>query len=578
MFLEYQADVMRITGLLILLLLPFAVPAQDLNAAVYDRYLGTYQTADHKELVIGRSFVRLFSFDPQTFDFRGLYRLNDTTWFSGKTILPDTPRTASTTITFLSASQGPVPQVLVASPAGTAQRAVRATLLYREEAVRFKNGNTTLSGTLLLPDQPRRVPAVVLLHGSGEQNRHGYASYMRIIADHLAKNGIAVLTYDKRGCGSSTGRWQTASFRELAEDALQARQLLAHHPRIDPRKIGFGGSSQAGWILAKLTALQPDTPFIFCLSGAGMGTSAAQQNLYNTATELRANGATEAQVAAGVQAWRNLYNYVGSRRPEDASKLDASVAGLASTSPVRDFLPPLSTSIDFQKTDQWFQALEITYDPTTDWAAYRGSLLAMFGELDASTPVQEVSQALTRSLTKGRAKKSTVIIYPQANHLLLRASTRSDSEFGRLTSFEPHFLPDLSNWLLAVTTSESAAITQVKQAERAWLTAYEQGDTAAMKNILADTFTITFPNGLTQTKQQVVKELPNLRICCPGARLYTSVQRAADHGKTVVLTGVVTTEFLKNGVPEVIRQRYTDTYAYTGRRWQVVTSRLVDYK
>lgn len=570
---------MKIKSTLLLLLLSLrAVAQQDLEPAVYDRYLGTYQTADHKELVVGRSFVRLFSFDPQTLDYRGLYRLNDTTWFSGNTLLlADTQQTAATTLVFQT-GRGPQPQLLIVDPSGATQAATKTTR-YREEAVRFANGPVTLAGTLLLPTGSLRpVPAVVLLHGSGEQNRHGYASYMRLVADHLAKNGIAILTYDKRGCGSSAGRWQTASFRELAEDALQAGQWLAQHPRINPRQIGFGGSSQAGWVLAKITALQPRTPFIFCLSGAGMGVSAAEQNLYNTAAELRATGAAEPQVAAGVQAWRHLYAYLASGRPEDARVLDASVAALAGGGAVRELLPPTSTSFNFRQKEQWFQALEIRYDPTTDWAAYRGRLLALFGELDASTPVHEVSQALARSRRHAPASHTTIITYPRASHLLLRASVRSDSEFGQLTSLEPHFLPDLSNWLLTATRSESAAVSQVRQLERAWLAAYEAADSTTMRPLLAEDFTITFPNGLIQNKRQVLRDLPGLRQCCPAARLYTSAQRATDHGNTVVLTGVVTTEFLANGSRQHIRQRYTDTYKQAGGRWRVVTSRLVDYK
>ena len=96
-----------------------------------------------------------------------------------------------------------------AEPGAPAVQAKKAHF-YREEFVSFRNGPVTLSGTLLLPESRGPHPAIVLAHGSGAQDRNGYLANIRFMADHLARHGIAVLTFDKRGSGRSTGDWASA--------------------------------------------------------------------------------------------------------------------------------------------------------------------------------------------------------------------------------------------------------------------------------------------------------------------------------------------------------------------------------
>jgi dienelactone hydrolase len=118
------------------------------------------------------------------------------------------------------------------------------------EEVTFTNGDIALAGTLTLPPTEGPHPAVILISGSGPQNRDeeipGVSGYQpfRVIADHLARNGIAVLRYDDRGVGGSTGDYATATSADFATDAEAALSYLLGRDEIDPEQIGLLGHSE----------------------------------------------------------------------------------------------------------------------------------------------------------------------------------------------------------------------------------------------------------------------------------------------------------------------------------------------
>ena len=113
------------------------------------------------------------------------------------------------------------------------------------EDVRFSNGNARLAGALIRPATGVRHPAIILVPASGPEDRE----YLLPLVHFLIRHGIAVLGYDKRGVGGSTGDWNTASFDDLAGDASAAFEYLKTRPDIDHRQIGLFGLSQAGWIM-----------------------------------------------------------------------------------------------------------------------------------------------------------------------------------------------------------------------------------------------------------------------------------------------------------------------------------------
>jgi len=122
---------------------------------------------------------------------------------------------------------------------------------------------------------------------------------------------------------------------------------------------------------------------------------------------------------------------------------------------------------------------------------------------------------------------------------------------------------------------EGGAEQEVRKLERAWLDAYEQSDAKAMESIVADDFTITFPDGSIQTKPQIMEMIKRPRdSASPPAKFYTEDVRARVYGDTVILLGRVVSEYVRGGKTVKEASRYTDTYVKRGGRWQVVASHL----
>lgn len=419
-------------------------PPAKLDPKIYDQYLGTYQTADNESIVISRTERRLYFYEPHTRRVRGLDLLSETTFNAGPSLLVFSPPELQ--ITFVKNKKGEVTKLLLKQP-GAPDRVAKKAKLYREEKVTFRNGDTTLAGTLLIPSKKGAHPAAVFLHGSGAQDRNGYLSNLRFAADHLARHGIAALVYDKRGVGESTGSWASATFDDMAQDALAGLKMLQSRKDINPKQIGFWGSSQAGWVMAKATSLSKDIAFIISVSAGGSGYTPARQNSYNLATEMRVAGFSQAEIDEVLAALHLFYDVVRAGEGGDGTKLDAAVRTAQQNEKLKDWLPPLSTEINWKKRDQWFLALDLDFDPAPRWAQYDGPVLGIFGELDTSTPAREVVPIFEKALASRKNKDYTIKIFPQAHHILLEAETGSDEELPRLKRYVPGYYETMTDWL-----------------------------------------------------------------------------------------------------------------------------------
>ena len=148
---------------------------------------------------------------------------------------------------------------------------------YHEEIVSFDNRSARLVGTLYLPDSPGKRPGIVWVHGSGPYSRSLEAGH----AAHFARLGFAVLVYDKRGVGDSTGRFEggdrvidPANLELLSSDAAAAHSLLARRPEVRADDVGFAGASQAGWVMPRAAVLSHRPAFMLLLSGTVTSTFA----------------------------------------------------------------------------------------------------------------------------------------------------------------------------------------------------------------------------------------------------------------------------------------------------------------
>ena len=412
-----------------------------LDPKTFESYLGTYQLGSEELITIGRTERRLYYFEPQSGQIRGLQRKSDTEWIAGPSLLIYEP--AEYEITFIKNSEGLVRSLTYNRPNGVKSIAKKAQF-YKQEEVTFKNADVTLAGTILIPSTPGPHPAIVFLHGSGPQDRNGYASLIRIAADHFARNGIIALIYDKRGSGSSTGNWATASFEDLATDAIAGLHLLQKHKDVRSNQIGFWGSSQAGWVMAKATSLSKDIAFIISVSAGGSGYTVAQQELYNVETEMRANNFSQTEIEEVLNSRKLLFDFV---RTGNHEKYDAALNKAKTNEKIKDWLTPMSNEIDRKKRDHWFLALDIDFNPLPMWEQYDRPVLAIFGELDTSTPVSEVVPRLATALAVRKNTDFTIKVFPKAHHLILEAKTGSDSELEHLKRYSPGYFDLMSTWI-----------------------------------------------------------------------------------------------------------------------------------
>lgn len=422
-----------------------------LDPKIYEPYLGTYQFSSGELIVIGRSVRRLFTYDPQTGRARGLEPASETapaetTWSAGPTLLVFKP--TEFTITFTKGNRGEISGLTLREPERP-HRVAKKSHFYTEEEVSFQNGDVRLAGKLLVPSTKGPHPAAILLHGSGAQDRNGERSEIRWVADHFARHGVAALIYDKRGLGvaGSTGNLATAGFNDFAKDALAGLKLLQSHPEINPKQIGMWGISQAGWVMLSGTSMSKDIAFIISVSAGGSGYTPAQQNNYNIAAEMRAAGFLPDDITRVIASYDLFYEVVREGGRGDGSKLDAAVRNARQNAKLNDWLPPLSSEIDWQKRDQWYLAMDLDLDPAPLWSRYNGPVLGIFGELDSSTPVQQVVPIMGKALASRPNTDYAITVFPKANHNIMQAVKGNDSELPRLDRFVPHYLDTMTNWL-----------------------------------------------------------------------------------------------------------------------------------
>jgi uncharacterized protein len=288
----------------------------------------------------------------------------------------------------------------------TLRRTAAVPLPYYVRDVTFKNGDVELKGTLCLPRAPGRHGAVVLVHGSGPETRWGTNRY---IADRLARAGIAALIYDKRGSGESKGDWRTASFEDLARDALAGVDLLGQRADIDPARVGIHGHSQGGAIGPLAATLAPDKIHFIVAEDTFAGPQYVQ-DLYRVrqaVKELNLKPADEAD------AMRVYGLFVDTSR--GAATYDAFEKAAA---------PYRGTDwykwMEFPPRDSWvwgWAAKTANFDTLPVWRKVRAPVLLIYGEKDALVPPGESIASIGAELAKSNTPYAAFIV-PGAVHNL----------------------------------------------------------------------------------------------------------------------------------------------------------------
>ncbi|HUP19224.1 MAG TPA: alpha/beta fold hydrolase [Gemmatimonadota bacterium] len=268
----------------------------------------------------------------------------------------------------------------------------------REEEVRFANGAVELSGTLLLPAGPGPHPAIVFLHGSGPEAR--WAS--RFLARRMSRAGLAVLIYDKRGVGGSTGSWQDSGFEELAHDAAAAVAFLRE--RSDIARVGLHGHSQGGTI-APMAAALSSADFVVASAASGLPMDRVEVYSIGNAVGVDSLPPEEAALAREWIEAIVAVAYHGAARDE----LDEL------TTRARDyawfFEPP---SLDGH---YWAFSRRIAgYDPLDWWRRVEAPVLLVYGAEDERVPAEASRAAIVAAIETGAGARVTARVFEGADH------------------------------------------------------------------------------------------------------------------------------------------------------------------
>lgn len=334
-------------------------------------------------------------------------------------------------------------------------------LPYKAEDVTLANGVVKLSGTLTIPEGPGPFPAVIMITGSGTQNRDeeifGFKLF-RVIADHLSRQGIAVLRCDDRGLGAQ-GAYGLDTSADFAADVVAQAAFLRGRPEIDPQRVGLFGHSEGG-IIAPLAG--GSDRFAFMVLMAGTSVKGEEVLLEQIGLIARADGSSEAEIAEAISQQKRVFKLMGT--PEGEKEIERLIAvearkGLEKMTPeqrkaVADPEAYVQNVVRAQALvfkSPWFRSF-LAYDPAPALAAVKCPVLALFGGKDMQVAARQNLPVMERAFKKGGNPDVTFKIFPEANHLFQKAKTGSPSEYATLEkAFIPGFLETVASWILEKT-------------------------------------------------------------------------------------------------------------------------------
>lgn len=292
--------------------------------------------------------------------------------------------------------------------------------IVKEVIVENKKDKIKLSGTLTMPAKGKDFPAVILISGSGPQDRDETLMDHKpfaVIADFLTKNGIAVLRFDDRGVAKSTGSFENATSAEFADDALACFDFLQSQKKIDKKNIGVLGHSEGGMVAAMVAARESEIAFVVSLAGTGVTGKEvlSKQNIDIALSQGMSKKDAESNRDNVMSMLDIVLNTQDMQLAEQllSEKLDSMLA------PQKAFIPDFE---NFKKNQiaginsRWMKFF-LTYDPAQAWEKVKCPVLLLNGEKDIQVDATMNLNAISKALDKGGNVDYKTVIFQQQNHL-----------------------------------------------------------------------------------------------------------------------------------------------------------------
>jgi fermentation-respiration switch protein FrsA (DUF1100 family) len=321
---------------------------------------------------------------------------------------------------------------------------------YYTEEVTFENktDKNVLAGTLSLPSKEGKFPAVILITGSGPENRDeelfGHKPFL-VIADYLTKKGIAVLRFDDRGVAKSTGDFKTATTSDFAKDVQAGIDYLKTRKEIDKNKIGLIGHSEGGVIAPIVAGNSKDVDFIVLLAGTGI--RGDKLILLQKEKIERQMGVPEVEIQKGQEIFKGAYEMILASSAND-NTLNAKINSYFKLQFGDKMNEQQLSAVTAQITSPWMVYF-LKFDPASALEKVKCPVLAINGDKDVQVPADVNLDAIKKSLSKTGNPKTTTKVLPNLNHMFQECKTGLPDEYGTIEqTFSPIALEEISKWIL----------------------------------------------------------------------------------------------------------------------------------
>jgi dienelactone hydrolase len=321
----------------------------------------------------------------------------------------------------------------------------KAPFDYQIEEVKFKNTKEkiTLAGTLTYPNGAGPFPTVILISGSGGQNRDEELFNHKpfwVIADYFAKNGIATLRYDDRGIAQSEGNFAASTSEDFAEDAKAGIEFLKKHSKVNTSRLGIVGHSEGGIIAPMVAAADSSVGFIILLAGPGIPIDELMILQNNEVS--KAAGLAESIIKENAVLNQKCYAII--KTEKDLTKTKSKLRKLLSKNKMSE--------LDIQNTinlvcSPWFRYF-IQYDPKISLEKVKCPVLAVNGDKDIQVIAKENLAGIEAALKKAGNQNYEVKLVENKNHLFQTTEKLGiDEYFENEETFAPDVLKLMLDWI-----------------------------------------------------------------------------------------------------------------------------------
>ncbi|HEY1929631.1 MAG TPA: alpha/beta fold hydrolase [Caulobacteraceae bacterium] len=314
-----------------------------------------------------------------------------------------------------------------------------ASVSVSRREVTFRNGDVTLKGDLYLPATTRKVPVIVVFHAATVATRD--LPLFRHLTQMMPPLGIGVLVFDRRGSGASGGQPASGGYNVLADDGCAALRMLTRDPRVDPKRIGFWGLSQGGWISTLAASRCPGAAFAISVS-APMTTPAVQMD-FAVANVLRIDGYSQADIdqAVGARDAVDAFEHGALDRATAQRRLDAAAA--------QPWFPLIYMEKTFHDPAQSGWPGEMWQDPIVWLQGDKAPTLIVYGAKDPWVPVA-VSLKVLRARAAQFPNVTTEVVAGADHDMMLSASPKEQVDpktMDNLAPDDPAYFALLASWL-----------------------------------------------------------------------------------------------------------------------------------